>query len=89
MINKQNEVGARLKDKVNYSLTFVHCVARKTNLTVIDARKFGPCKNMSREINALLNSVTVHFKTLYKKKTVLLQLQKELTDSTKCLKRYQ
>lgn len=59
----------------------------KTNLTAIDATKVRPYKNMSREINVLLNSLALHFKKLYKKNT-LLSLQDELVDSTKCLKKY-
>jgi hypothetical protein len=72
MIGKQNGVAARLKEKVNYFLTFVHCVAHRTNLTAIVATKVGPCKDMSREIDALLNSVAVHFKKSCKKKKTLL-----------------
>ena len=55
MIVKQNGVAARLKEKVNIFLTSVHYVVHKTNLAAIDAIKVGPYKNMSREINALLN----------------------------------
>jgi hypothetical protein len=87
MIGKQNEVAVRLKDKVNHFLTSIHCVAHRTNLAAIDATKVGPCKIMSKEINALLNSVAMHFKKSCKRKNVLLQLQEKLVDSTKCLKR--
>ena len=59
-----------------------------TNLAAIDVTKVGPCKNMSKEINALLNSVAVHFKKSCKRKSALLRLQEELVDSTKCLKMY-
>ena len=88
MIGKQNGVAARLKEKINHFLTSVHCVAHRTNLAAIDATKVGPCKDMSREIDALLNSVAVHFKKSCKRKSALLRLQEELVDSTKCLKRY-
>ena len=70
-----------------YFLTSVYCMTYKTNLTAIDATKVRPYKNMSREINVLLNSLALHFKKLYKKNT-LLSLQDELVDSTKCLKKY-
>ena len=74
MIGKQNGVAARLKDKVNHFLTSIHCVAHKTNLGAIDATKVEPCKIMSKEKNALLNSVAMHFKKSCKKKSALLRL---------------
>ena len=88
MIGKQNGVAARLKDKVNPFLTSIHCVAQRTNLAAIDATKVGPCKIMSKEIDALLNSVAMHFKKSCKRKSTLLRLQEELADFTKCLKMY-
>ena len=77
-----------MKDKVNHFLTSIHCVAHMTNLAAIDATKVEPCKNMSKEIDALLNSVAVHFKKSCKRKSALLRLQEELVDFTKCLKKY-
>jgi hypothetical protein len=88
MIGKQNGVAAQLKDKVNIFLTSIHCVAYRTNLAAINATKVGPCKIISKEIDALLKSVTMHFKKSCKKKSALMRLQEELADSTKYLKRY-
>ena len=88
MIDKQNGVVTRLKDKVNYFLTSIHCVAHMINLAAIDATKVGPCKVMSKEIDDFLNLVAMHFKKSCKRKNALLRLQEELADSTKCLKRY-
>ena len=88
MIGKQNGVAARLKDKVNHFLTSIYCVAHRTNLAAIYATKVEPCKNVSKKIDTLLNSVAVHFKKSCKRKCALLRLQEELADSTKYLKRY-
>ena len=43
---------------------------------------------MSKKIDALLNSVAMHFKKSCTRKSALLRLQEELSDSTKCLKMY-
>ena len=85
MIGKQNGVAARLKDKVNFFLTSIHCVGHRTNLATIYATRVGPCKIMSKEIDVLLNSVAIHFKKSCNKKSALLRL---LVDSIKCLRRY-
>ena len=77
-----------MKEKVNSFLTSIHCVAHRTNLAAIDATKVGPCKDMSKEIDALLNSVAVHFKKSCKRKNAFLRLQEEFADSIKCLRRY-
>lgn len=66
--------------KANLFLTSVYCVAHRTNLTAIDVLKVGPYKDMSREINALLNSVTMHFKKSCKIKSAFLLLQEEFVD---------
>ena len=62
MIDKQNEVAAYMKEKVYVFFTSIHCMAHSTNLAAIDATKVGPCKDITRELNALLNLVAVHFK---------------------------
>jgi len=73
MIGKKNGVTARLKKKINSFLTFVHCVINRMNVTAIDATKVLPCKELSREIDSLLNSIAaMHFKKLCKKKNALL-----------------
>ena len=77
-IDKQNEVVACLKKKINHFLTFIYCVTYMTNLAAIDATKVGPCKDMSREINMLLNSIEIHFKKLYKKKMHCFYCKKNL-----------
>ena len=68
MIGKQNGVAARLKEKINHFLISVHSVIHRTNFVAIDVTKVGPCKDMSREIVVLLNSVAMHFKKSYKRK---------------------
>ena len=48
IIGIQNGVAVRLKEKINYFLTFVYCVTYRINLAAIDATKVGPYKDMSR-----------------------------------------
>ena len=43
---------------------------------------------MPKKIDALLNSIAVHFKKSCKKKSALLRLQEKLAASTECLKMY-
>ena len=78
VIGKQNGVAARLKKKVNHFLTSIHCVTYRINLAAIDATKVGPCKDMSREIDTLLNSVAVHFQKSYKRKMHYFDYKKSL-----------
>ena len=76
MINKKNRVVARLKDKINHLLTSIYCVAHRTNLTVINVTKIRPCKNMSKEIDALLNSVVVHLKKIVQEKNCITAFER-------------
>ena len=78
MIGKHNKVSARLKEKINSFLTSVHCVTYRTNLTAIDVTKVGLCKAMSREIDVLLNLVTMHFKKSCKNKVHCFDCKKNL-----------
>ena len=83
----KNSIATRLKEKVKFFLTFVYCVAHKTNLTVIDVIKSRPCKGMSRELDAFSDSIALHFKNLCKIKKCVALIAKKL-NFTKCLKRY-
>lgn len=67
MIDKQNGITACLKRKVNSFLTSIHWMAHRTNLVAINTSKVGPCKDMSKKINTLLNSVSMYFKKSCKK----------------------
>lgn len=46
MVGKQNGVAARLRDKVNFSLNSVHCMADMTSLPSIAAMKL----NLTRRV---------------------------------------
>ena len=78
IIGIQNGVAVRLKEKINYFLTFVYCVTYRINLAAIDATKVGPYKDMYREIDTLLNSVAVHFQKSYKRKMHYFDYKKSL-----------
>jgi hypothetical protein len=82
-------IATRLKDNVSPFLLNVHCVVHRTNLASLDAASSGPCKAVSSIIDKLLNDIASHFKRSSKAKSHLLELQKELFDSEKSLKRYQ
>ena len=89
MTGKNNGVAARLKAQVNPFLTSVHCVAHRTNLAALDASKAADCKELSKDIDNILNIVAGHFKKSSKRKNALQRLQSELSDTQKTLKRYQ
>lgn len=61
-----------MNENVNIFLTFVYCVVYRKNLAALSVIQIGPCKDMSREINELLNSIVVHFKKSWERKNVLL-----------------
>ena len=87
-LEEKNGIATRLKEKVNFFLTFVYCVAHKTNLTVVDVIEIRPCKGMSRELDAYLDSIALHFKKLCKIKKKCIASSAKKLDFTKCLKRY-
>ena len=89
MLGRKTGVATRLKEKVNPFLTSVHCVAHRTNLAALDAAKKPQCRDMSKKIDAVVNGVAKFFKTSSKRKTALQNLQRELNDSEKSMKRYQ
>ena len=62
------------KREGKYFFNSIHCVVYKTNLSTMYATKIGPCKDMSRKIDALLSSVTMHFKKSCNRKSALLRL---------------
>jgi hypothetical protein len=78
MIGKQNRIAARLKENVNNFLTSIHYVTHRTNLAAIGAIQSGSCKNMSKEIYTLLNSVAMHFKNCVKEKMHCCDCKKNL-----------
>jgi hypothetical protein len=89
MIGCRIRIAVRLKDNISPFLLNVHCVVHRTNLASLDAASSGPCKAISSIIDKLLNDIASHFKRSSKAKSHLLELQKELFDSEKSLKRYQ
>ncbi|KAL3688692.1 hypothetical protein R1sor_015001 [Riccia sorocarpa] len=89
MLGNNNEVGAPLKREANPFVLQLHCVAHRTNLTVLSAAKHPECKDLSTEIDNVVNAVCFYFKKSPKRKEGLLHLQKELFDFKRMLKRYQ
>jgi hypothetical protein len=87
MVGKNSSVATFLK-KVNPFLTSTHCVAHKTNLAALEASKNESCKDMSSEVDSMLNTLAGHLKKSCKRKTVVQALQNELHDAQKILKRY-
>jgi hypothetical protein len=87
MVGKNSGVATFLK-KVNPFLTSTHCVPHRTNLAALEASKNESCKNMSSEVDSLLNTLAGHLKKSCKRKTVVQALQNELHDAQKTLKRY-
>ena len=65
-----------------------HCIAHRTNLAALEASKNPSCKELSVEIDTLINDLASYFKKSCKKKYVLQSLQKKLNDAKKTLKRY-
>lgn len=80
IIGKQNEVIARLKKEGKSFFNLRLLCGTQNKFTAIDATKVGPYKDISREINALLNLVAVHLKKSCKIKSAFLLLQEELVD---------
>jgi hypothetical protein len=87
MVGKNIGVATLLK-KVNPFLTSTHCVAHRTNLAALEASKNASCKDISSEIDSMLNTLAGHFKKSSKRKSALQALQNELNDAQKTLKRY-
>ena len=80
---------AHLKDKVNPFILSIHCVARRTNLVSLDAVSSASCKILSTLFDNLINDTASHFKRSSKAKSCLSELQEELYDAQKSLKKYQ
>jgi len=89
MTGIRNGVAARLKDKVNPFILSIHCVAHRTNLASLDAASSASCKTLSILLDNLINDTASHFKRSSKAKSRLNELQEELYDAQKSLKRYQ
>jgi hypothetical protein len=49
-------------------MTSSYCVVYKTNLATLEATKIPPCKEMSTDVDVLLNVLFGHFKVSSKKK---------------------
>ena len=67
MIEENLEVAMQLK-KVYHLMTSSHYDAYKTNLAILEVVKTPPCKEMSTDVNTLLNVSVGHFKVSNKKK---------------------
>jgi hypothetical protein len=70
MVGKNIGVASLLK-KVNLFLTFIHCVAHRTNLATLEASKNESCKDISSEVDSILNTLASHFKKSCKRKYAL------------------
>ena len=59
--------------KENVFLISIHCMTNKINLAAMNITKIGPCKNMSKKIDASwIQYIVVHFMKSYKNKIPLL-----------------
>jgi hypothetical protein len=87
MVGKKIGVASCLK-KLNPFLTFVHCVAHRTNLGALEAPKNVSCKAISTNIDNILNKTTAYFKKSAGRRQGLYKLQVELFDAKRSFKRY-
>jgi hypothetical protein len=87
MIEKNLEVVMQLK-KVYHFMTSSHYDAHKTNLAILEVVKTPLCKEMSTDVNALLNVLVGHFKISNKKKAIMHALQAEFNNAQKSLKKF-
>jgi len=54
----------QLKKKVNLHLVVIHCIAHRTNVVSLEATKEDGCSLLSNEVDNIINSVAVHFRSL-------------------------
>jgi hypothetical protein len=87
MVGKNTGVAIQLK-KVCPFMTSSHCVAHRTNLAALEAAKTPACKEVSANVDALLNVLAAHFKVSSKRKANLHALQVQFNDAQKSLKRF-
>ena len=87
MVGKNTCVATLLKN-VNHFLTSIYCVAHKTNLAALEASKTDGCKELSLDVDHVLNALAGHFNKSFKRKSILQTLQDELNDAQKTLKRH-
>jgi hypothetical protein len=57
-------------------MTSTHCIAHRTNLAALEASKNPSRKELSVEIDTLINDLAFYFKKSCKRKCVLQSLQK-------------
>ena len=58
---------ATLSKNVNYFLTSIHCVAHITNLAAFEASKTESCKDLSLDVDHVLNAFAGDFNKFSKK----------------------
>ena len=73
---------------MNPFLTSTRCVDHRTNLAASEASKTTSCKELSLDVDHVLNALAGHFNKSYKNKSTLQALQDELNYARKILKRY-
>jgi hypothetical protein len=80
MVGRNNGVATLLKNESIF-MTSTHCIAHRTNLAALEASKNPSCKELSVEIDTLINDLTSYFKKSCKRKCVLQSLQKKFNDA--------
>ena len=73
MVGRNNGVATLLKKESPF-MTLTHCIAHRTNLAALEASKNPSCKELSVEIDTLINVLASYFKKSYKRKCVLQSL---------------
>ena len=61
MVSFQTGISTQLRKKINPFLLACHCVAHRTNLVVLDAVKTPDCKDLSTEMEVLVNFISSFF----------------------------
>ena len=62
MTSKRMGVATQFKDQVNPLLTSVHYMVHRTNFVALDATKTPNCKELSKDIDNIINVVAGHLK---------------------------